>query len=316
MPRVKFVKPRPEKEVFKRPEYLKEMIGNENLIKVIKKKYGTNGTKPKAILFSGKSGTGKTTLARIVAKLSGISSFNLKEFDSTATSGIDFVRSFQQIIPLRPSGEGNKGYLIDECHELTPKAINGLLKPIEEAPDYVYFFLCTTEPEKILKTPLKRRLVNYELEQLSDDYMKQWIKQTLPKLGVPLSEKLINAIIEDSDGSPGQAIGKMKAITGVSNRKEALAILKMSSDENKKSQAIELYKALMERNKWIKIAKIINSFDKTDVEHVRRYVLGCCRNQLLKKDNARAFLIMDSFITPFYDTPIEQLMHACYEALQ
>ena len=100
-------------------------------------------------LFSGPRGVGKTSAARIVARLTGAEGTDIIEMDGASNRGIDDVRELREKVGLTPLSGKRKAYIIDEVHILTSEAFNALLKTLEEASGHVIFYLCTTEPQKI-----------------------------------------------------------------------------------------------------------------------------------------------------------------------
>src|SRR3990167_6293665 len=109
-----------------------------------------------AYLFSGPRGVGKTSAARIVARLTGAEGTDVIEMDGASNRGIDDVRELREKVGLTPLSGKRKAYIIDEVHMLTTEAFNALLKTLEEPPAHVIFFLCTTEPQKLPKTVVSR----------------------------------------------------------------------------------------------------------------------------------------------------------------
>lgn len=145
-----------------------------------------SGKIPQALLFAGPRGTGKTSAARILAKvlnceenlekikepcnrcgqctsITNGSNIDVIEIDAASHRGIDDVRALIESAKLAPARARNRVYIIDEAHMLTLEASNALLKTLEEPPSNAYFILATTEPEKLIPTIRSRTtIVNFK----------------------------------------------------------------------------------------------------------------------------------------------------------
>src|SRR3989344_9329157 len=157
-----------------RPQTLDDLIGQDGVKQTLLGAFSSNKLSH-AYLFVGPRGTGKTSTARILAKMINCgekippcnkcntcisitdgSNLDLIEIDAASNRGIDDVRTLRENIKLSPSGKGKKVYIIDEGHMLTTKAFNALLKTLEEPPEHAIFILATTEVNKIPATIMSR----------------------------------------------------------------------------------------------------------------------------------------------------------------
>ena len=114
------------------------------------------GEVAQTLLFTGRHGTGKTTVARILARKLGAKGSDIVEIDAASNRGIDDARRLREDSFFIPIHGETKVFIIDECHMLTKEANNALLKILEEPPQNVFFILCTTVPDKLLPTVLSR----------------------------------------------------------------------------------------------------------------------------------------------------------------
>lgn len=138
-----------------RPQIFKEVVGQDHIVSVLK-----NAVSKKRIshayLFSGPRGTGKTTIARILARELGCMSEDIIEIDAASSRGIDEARALRDAVQFLPMRSPYKVYIIDEVHMLTKEAFNALLKTLEEPPKHVIFIMATTELNKVMDTIVSR----------------------------------------------------------------------------------------------------------------------------------------------------------------
>lgn len=138
-----------------RPHEFKDVIGQEHVITVLKNAVKENRL-AHAYLFSGPRGTGKTTIARILAKEAGSFEEDIIEIDAASQRGIDEARALREAVHILPLRSKYKVYIIDEVHMLTKEAFNALLKTLEEPPQHAIFILATTELAKVPDTVASR----------------------------------------------------------------------------------------------------------------------------------------------------------------
>ncbi len=174
---------------------------------------------PHAFLFSGPKGTGKTSAARILAKIINCesktkpcntcdscisitngSNMDVIELDAASNRGIDDVRALRETIALAPANSKKKVYIIDEAHMLTTEASNAFLKTLEEPPAHVVFILATTNPEKLPETVISR-LTRVNFTKATSDEVKRQLKRVVDSEELEISKEGIELIISASDGS-------------------------------------------------------------------------------------------------------------------
>lgn len=138
-----------------RPETFSGVVGQEQIVTLL-----SNAIKQKKIahayLFCGGRGTGKTTVARILARDIDCNPEDIIEIDAASNRGIDEIRELREAVRTSPFSSPYKVYIIDEAHMLTKEAANALLKTLEEPPSHVIFILATTDPEKLPTTIVSR----------------------------------------------------------------------------------------------------------------------------------------------------------------
>ena len=138
-----------------RPQIFSEVIGQGHITDLLAKSIQSSRI-AHAYLFAGARGTGKTSVARILARTIGTKDADLYEIDAASNRGIDDVRALREGVTAPPFESPYKVYIVDEVHMLTKEAFNALLKTLEEPPAHVVFILATTELEKLPETIISR----------------------------------------------------------------------------------------------------------------------------------------------------------------
>jgi DNA polymerase-3 subunit gamma/tau len=272
---------------------------------------------PNTFLFHGPSGCGKTTLARIVANVYlKASGRDIIEIDSADYRGIDSVRDIRKKMHLSPiSGSQSVVYILDECHQMTKDAQNALLKALEDTPKKTFFMLCTTEPEKLLKT-IQTRSVSFKVDLLEDDIMEELIAEVCEEEKFTLSKKHISMLVNKAEGSPRQALNLLDKVVGLDKDEIGDIFENFTTQE---TRAKELAQALIYQHSWAKVKVILKDL-VDDPEGTRRAVMGYCTAVLLgnskKNFELRAFLVLDAFKETFFYSGKAGLVHACYYALE
>jgi DNA polymerase-3 subunit gamma/tau len=202
-----------------RPQNLGELDQDgvrESLTKIVK-----SGQIPHALLFSGPKGTGKTSAARIIAKIVNCESpkggnpcnkceqcvsiskgqnLDVIELDAASHRGIEDVRQIRDAVKLAPAKANKKVYIIDEAHMLTTEASNALLKTLEEPPEHVMFILCTTNPEKLIDT-IRSRVTNIVFKKATIKEIVKSLLKIAKGEGIKVENSALEIIASASGGS-------------------------------------------------------------------------------------------------------------------
>ena len=185
-----------------RPSSFDEIVGNEIAIKSLKKEI-ENGSH--VFLFTGNAGCGKTTLARILAKEVGAGELSIREINSAENRGIDTAREVMEQMRYTPTDGDALVWIFDECHQWLNPVQNAFLKALEDTPSHVYFCLCTTDPQKLIK-PLVSRCSVINVKPLSDEEMTFLLKRTARAEKIKLDNQVYNRICELANGGSRKAL--------------------------------------------------------------------------------------------------------------
>mgnify|MGYP003561654656 CR=1 FL=1 len=301
-------------ELFKkyRPKRFEDLIGCTStataLATMVEK-----GTLPHSILLSGPSGTGKTTIARILKDALGCHDFDYQEINSASFRGIDTIREIQRQMYNSPGAGPCRVYLLDEVHMLSKDAMNGALKMLEDTPSHVYFILATTDPSKLI-TAVRTRCSDMPVRALTHKELEGLVRDVSKKEGIELDEETVDELAAAASGSARTLLVLLEKIAHLSPGDRAAAITETLAQEN---AAIDLCRALIKPGtKWRAVAEILKNLT-ADPEEVRYAVLGYARQVLLKggAEMQAAYVVIECFAKPFYDSKAAGLAAACYEAI-
>lgn len=296
-----------------RPQELSDIVGNEDVVAMLSGKLEEGaGSFPHAVLFSGPTGCGKTTLARICADLIGCVGNDLREIDAADFRGIDTVREIRRQSRFSPTEGPVRVWILDECHQLASAAQPALLKALEDTPKHVYYILCTTDPQKLLPTILGR-CSQFQVSPLNEKQMMRLLRGVTKAENESMPKAVYEQIAADSFGHPRNALQILDQVLSVEPERRLDVAEKAAAEQ---SQSIELCRVLIRNTGWKEVAAILRGLQDQEPERIRRHVLAYCHSILLKGKNDMAGRVMEEFIEPFYNTGLPGLTFACYSLIE
>ncbi len=201
-----------------RPSSWNDVVGQESIVDVLKETIKFKRISH-AYLFSGSRGTGKTSVARILAKSLGTTDEDIYEIDAASNRGIDDIRELREHVSVSPFSSIYKVYIIDEVHMLSKDAWNALLKTLEEPPKHVIFILATTELNKVPDT-IVSRCQTFSFKRPSREVVRAHISVIAKKEGYTLDVDGADLIALLGDGSFRDALGMLEKVISSSKDKK------------------------------------------------------------------------------------------------
>lgn len=209
-----------------RPENFGTLIGQDNIARTLKNSI-LRGQLAHAYLFCGPRGVGKTTTARIFAKMINCSnpsadmepcgvcescrsfaegrSYCIHELDAASNNGVEDIKNLMDQVRVPPQVGKYSVYIIDEVHMLSSQAFNAFLKTLEEPPAHAIFILATTEKHKILPTILSR-CQTYDFNRISVDDIVKNLRMVAEKEGITIDDESLHVIAHKADGAMRDAL--------------------------------------------------------------------------------------------------------------
>ena len=248
-----------------RPKELDEVVGQSEIKKILASSV-KNGTITHAYLFSGPRGTGKTTMAKILAKmvncldpvdgnacnkcescLNILNSNDVIEIDAASNNGVDEIRELREKANLVPTNAKYKVYIIDEVHMLTTQAFNALLKTLEEPPKHVIFVLATTEYYKIPLT-ITSRCQKFQFSKLSVTEIIDRLTEIARSEKIKITDEALLEIAKISDGGMRDSINFLDQLRSFTDNKITIDDVYEVCGNVSTLKMVELFKAIREND--------------------------------------------------------------------
>lgn len=248
-----------------RPSNFASVVGQEVVVDILKNSI-LNNKVSHAYLFTGPRGTGKTSIAKILAHAVNCLNFNgdicgecevcknleindsdIIEIDAASNNGVDEIRTLRDNVKLLPSFCKYKIYIIDEVHMLSTGAFNALLKTLEEPPSHVIFILATTEPNKIPLTILSR-CQRFDFNKISNEKLVSRLLYIATQEGKIINKSILEYIAEISDGGLRDAINLLDQVTSLPQESVTLEEIDRLSGRISQNTLFELLSAISTGN--------------------------------------------------------------------
>jgi DNA polymerase III subunit gamma/tau len=208
-----------------RPLGFAEVVGQEHITTTLKNAIDNNKL-AQALLFCGPRGVGKTTCARIVARMingfeekAEVNSLNIFELDAASNNSVEDIRNLIDQVRYPPQFGKFKVYIIDEVHMLSNSAFNAFLKTLEEPPSYAIFILATTEKHKVIPTILSRcQIFDFNRIQISD--IAKQLKKVADQEKIKVEDEALHLIAQKADGALRDGLSIFDLMVTFSSGKE------------------------------------------------------------------------------------------------
>ncbi|MBL7560240.1 DNA polymerase III subunit gamma/tau [Olleya sp. YSTF-M6] len=249
-----------------RPQTFKDVVGQSAITNTLLNAIENNHL-AQALLFTGPRGVGKTSCARILAKMinsDGTESededfaFNIFELDAASNNSVDDIRNLTDQVRIPPQVGKYKVYIIDEVHMLSQSAFNAFLKTLEEPPKHCIFILATTEKHKIIPTILSRCQI-FDFKRITVKDAKNYLKYIATEQGINAEDDALHIIAQKADGAMRDALSIFDRVVSFSGKE----LTRQSVTENLNVLDYETYFESTDNILENKIPELLIQFNKT-----------------------------------------------------
>jgi DNA polymerase-3 subunit gamma/tau len=281
-----------------RPKGFDEVVGQQHITTTLKNAIDNNQL-AQALLFCGPRGVGKTTCARILARMindfdetNDGAALNIFELDAASNNSVDDIRNLIDQVRYPPQYGKYKVYIIDEVHMLSTQAFNAFLKTLEEPPSYAIFILATTEKHKIIPTILSRCQI-FDFNRIQVNNIADHLKQIADREDIKYEEEALHLISQKADGALRDALSIFDLIVTFSSDRN---ITYQSTISNLHILDYEYYFKMVDHFLNEDLSNALITFDEILKQGFdgHNFIIGLSehlRNLLVCKDNATVQLM-------------------------
>ncbi len=298
-----------------RPQDLDSFFGNE-ATKASIQSYLNKENRHHTVLLTGPSGCGKTTLARIIAKELGCHENDLSQLNISNTRGIDAAREIIDKLPFSSLYGDIRVIILNECQMAEKTFQNTMLEVLEEPPNHIYFILCTTDPDKLIKAWKTGRASTFHVLPLNRPEMYNLINWVCKSEGKIISQKTKEALAHAVEGCPREALAILDTIIDLPS--EELQIQAIATTKVNEITLSDIFKTIIAKRpgaeRWGTLSILLRGIDQ-EPEQARRYILVALSNILLnqKGDEAkRMALLIAEFMDDYYSSGKAGLIKSCF----
>ena len=302
-----------------RPIDFSDVVGQDIIVKTLLNSLKL-GNINHAYLFTGPRGTGKTSIAKILAKsvncenlVDGVACnkcvnctqninknhVDVIEIDAASNNGVDEIRELRNKVNLVPSLGKYKIYIIDEVHMLTTGAFNALLKTLEEPPKHAIFILATTEPQKIPLTILSR-CQRFDFKKISNNYIFKRLKDICNKESIKITDDSIREIARLADGGMRDSLSILDQVSSFTQNEITVEDVHLINGTLTQEELSKFAIEILNKNVYEVLTKIDN-FDETgkNFTKILEELILCFKNVLIVEE-APQYLIDSNYDTEVY----------------
>ena len=275
-----------------RPTTFEEVAGQEAITSTLLNAISNNQL-AQALLFTGPRGVGKTSCARILAKMINSTidnvnqdfAYNIFELDAASNNSVDDIRNLTEQVRIPPQVGKYKVYIIDEVHMLSTSAFNAFLKTLEEPPNHCIFILATTEKHKIIPTILSRCQI-YDFKRINNKDIVDYLIKICDKEEVKFEHEALDIIANKADGAMRDALSIFDRILSYNNKEITVKDVSLNLNVLDQEVYIKTIDYVLDNN-IPELLLLIDDIISRGFEGIN-YVSGLssyCRNLLISKND-------------------------------